>query len=98
MTTQALLGRDALPESQQRGHIGQNSISPSRVSLVGDHHALLIQRDGIVQNIVVVILIRGCEMVLKESTACMLVSLGNSIGLLEHKMGQRLHTNTRTRH
>lgn len=55
---------------------------------MGDHHALLIQRDGIVQNIVVVILIRGCEMVLKESTARMPISLGNGIGLLKHKTWQ----------
>ena len=57
---------------------------------MGDNHALLIQRDGVIQNIVVVILIRGCEMILKERTT--------TENLLRYTMWYRLHMKMKYEH
>ena len=53
-----------MPECEERRHVGEHSVPPGGVRLVGDDHVLLVAADRVVQRLVVVVFVWEREVVL----------------------------------
>lgn len=54
-----------MAQCQQRGRVAEDGAAPGRVALMRDDQPLLVGCDGIIQGGRLLILIRGCEVVLR---------------------------------